>query len=61
MLKDDSEASIELLADPERRKKMGQQARQHARRDFCSSKIVKHYEELYRQDYRFCLITPDIA
>ena len=44
-----SEASIDLLADPDRRKKMGQVARQHARRDFCSSKIVKHYEALYRQ------------
>jgi hypothetical protein len=28
---------------------MGQQARKHARRDFCASKIVKRYEEIYRQ------------
>jgi hypothetical protein len=28
---------------------MGQSARQHAQRDFCASKIVKRYEEIYRQ------------
>lgn len=42
-------ASIELLENPGRRIEMGQQARQHARHDFCASKIVKRYEEIYRQ------------
>jgi hypothetical protein len=28
---------------------MGQAARDHAQRDFCASKIVLQYEELYRQ------------
>jgi N-acetyl-alpha-D-glucosaminyl L-malate synthase BshA len=44
-----SVASIELLDNPEKRLEMGQNARRHARHDFCASKIVKRYEELYRQ------------
>jgi glycosyltransferase involved in cell wall biosynthesis len=44
-----SAACVELLENPERRLAMGQQARQHAQREFCASKIVKRYEELYRQ------------
>ncbi|HLQ76198.1 MAG TPA: N-acetyl-alpha-D-glucosaminyl L-malate synthase BshA [Terriglobia bacterium] len=44
-----SAATIELLERPKLRQEMGQNAREHARRDFCASKIVKRYEELYRQ------------
>lgn len=44
-----SDACIELLENSGLRLEMGQQARQHAQRDFCSTKIVKLYEELYRQ------------
>src|SRR4029078_11611207 len=44
-----SRACVELLENPERRLEMGQSARQHAQRDFCASKIVKRYEEIYRQ------------
>jgi len=44
-----SAASIELIEHPEKRLEMGQNAQEHARRDFCASKIVKRYEELYRQ------------
>ncbi|HET9129896.1 MAG TPA: N-acetyl-alpha-D-glucosaminyl L-malate synthase BshA, partial [Terriglobia bacterium] len=42
-------ACIDLIKNPARRLEMGQNARQHAQRDFCASKIVKRYEELYRQ------------
>jgi glycosyltransferase involved in cell wall biosynthesis len=44
-----STACVELLENPDRRLEMGQSARQHAQRDFCASKIVKRYEELYSQ------------
>src|SRR3954470_17310426 len=44
-----SSACIDLIKNPERRLEMGQTARQHAQREFCASKIVKRYEELYRQ------------
>lgn len=44
-----SEACIELLENSKLRLEMGQNAREHARRDFCASKIVKRYEEVYRQ------------
>jgi len=42
-------AGINLVRDPELRVRMGRTARQHAVRDFCATKIVRHYEELYRQ------------
>lgn len=41
--------ALDLLADPELRKRMGQAARKRALRDFCSSKIIPLYEELYRR------------
>ncbi len=41
--------ALELLTDPERHRKMGQAGRQRALREFCSSKIIPRYEELYRQ------------
>jgi N-acetyl-alpha-D-glucosaminyl L-malate synthase BshA len=44
-----STACVELLENPDLRLEMGQSARQHAQRDFCASKIVKRYEELYSQ------------
>jgi len=44
-----SAACIDLIKNPVRRLEMGQNARQHAQREFCASKIVKRYEELYRQ------------
>jgi N-acetyl-alpha-D-glucosaminyl L-malate synthase BshA len=42
-----AEASIRLAKDPELRAEMGKSAREHAVRDFCSTKIVRHYEHLY--------------
>jgi N-acetyl-alpha-D-glucosaminyl L-malate synthase BshA len=44
-----SAACIDLIKNPARRLAMGQNARQHAQRDFCASKIVKRYEDLYQQ------------
>jgi N-acetyl-alpha-D-glucosaminyl L-malate synthase BshA len=44
-----ADASIRLLKNPKLRAEMGKSARQHAIRDFCASKIVRHYENLYLQ------------
>ena len=44
-----AEAGIRLVKNPQLRNEMGRAARKHALRDFCSTKIVRHYEELYRQ------------
>ena len=44
-----ADASIRLVTDPKLRTEMGKSARQHAIRDFCASKIVRHYENLYLQ------------
>jgi N-acetyl-alpha-D-glucosaminyl L-malate synthase BshA len=44
-----AEASIRLVKDPELREEMGKSAREHAVRDFCSTKIVRQYEHLYLQ------------
>jgi len=41
--------ALDLLTDPERHKRMGQAGRQRALREFCSSKIIPRYEELYRR------------
>jgi N-acetyl-alpha-D-glucosaminyl L-malate synthase BshA len=44
-----AEASLKLVKDPLLRDEMGKTARKHALRDFCSTKIVRHYEQLYLQ------------
>ena len=44
-----ADASIRLVRNPKLRGQMGKSARQHAIRDFCASKIVRHYENLYLQ------------
>jgi len=44
-----ADASIRLVKDPQLRAEMGRSAREHALRDFCSTKIVRHYERLYLQ------------
>jgi L-malate glycosyltransferase len=44
-----ADASLKLVRNPQLRNKMGKAARQHALRDFCATKIVMHYEQLYRQ------------
>jgi N-acetyl-alpha-D-glucosaminyl L-malate synthase BshA len=44
-----AEASIRLIKDPQLKAQMGKSAREHALRDFCSTKIVRHYEHLYTQ------------
>ena len=41
--------ALNLLTDAERRQQMGQAGRHRALRDFCSSKIIPLYEELYRR------------
>jgi N-acetyl-alpha-D-glucosaminyl L-malate synthase BshA len=42
-------ACIHMLENPDRRKDMGTAARNHARKDFCSTKIIQTYEDLYRR------------
>jgi L-malate glycosyltransferase len=44
-----AEASLKLVENPSLRNEMGKTARKHALRDFCSTKIVRHYEQLYLQ------------
>ena len=44
-----AEASLKLVRNPNLRNEMGKTARRHALRDFCSTKIVRHYEQLYLQ------------
>jgi hypothetical protein len=44
-----ADASLNLVRNPRLRNDMGKSARQHALRDFCATKIVRHYEQLYRQ------------
>ncbi len=41
--------ALEILTSPERREKMGMAARQRASTQFCSTKIIPLYENLYRQ------------
>ena len=40
---------LTILSDPRLRIGMGQAARTHARREFCASKIVLQYEDLYQK------------
>jgi len=44
-----ADACNRLLADREYRDEMGRTARGHAKRNFCATKIVQVYEDLYRQ------------
>jgi len=44
-----ADASVKLLKNAGLRREMGKAARRHAIRDFCASKIVRHYENLYSQ------------
>jgi L-malate glycosyltransferase len=44
-----ADASIRLVTNPQLRAEMGRAARRHAIRDFCATKIVRHYEDLYLQ------------
>jgi glycosyltransferase involved in cell wall biosynthesis len=44
-----AEASLRLVRNPALRNDMGRTARKHALRDYCSTKIVRHYEQLYLQ------------
>ncbi|HUZ46248.1 MAG TPA: N-acetyl-alpha-D-glucosaminyl L-malate synthase BshA [Terriglobia bacterium] len=41
--------ALDLLTDAERHKQMSQAGRRRALRDFCSSKIIPLYEDLYRR------------
>jgi glycosyltransferase involved in cell wall biosynthesis len=41
--------AIELLSDEDRLREMGKQARAVAMERFCSTKIVKQYEDFYRR------------
>jgi N-acetyl-alpha-D-glucosaminyl L-malate synthase BshA len=47
-----SAACLRILENPTLRVEMGKSARAHARREFCASKIVLRYEELYVQTIR---------
>jgi L-malate glycosyltransferase len=44
-----ADGCLRILTDPQFRVTMGQTARDHARREYCASKIVLQYENLYRQ------------
>jgi N-acetyl-alpha-D-glucosaminyl L-malate synthase BshA len=44
-----AEGCLRILADAHLRKTIGESARSHARRDYCSTKIVQLYEDLYRR------------
>jgi glycosyltransferase involved in cell wall biosynthesis len=41
--------AIELLSDEQRLREMGKRARAIAMERFCSTKIVKQYEDFYRR------------
>ena len=43
-----AEGCLAILDNPQLRVQLGEAARDHARRDFCASKIVLQYEDLYR-------------
>ena len=40
--------AIEVLSDESRLRAMGRRAREVAQQRFCSSKIIKEYEDFYR-------------
>ena len=42
-------ACVRLLENSEYRSNMGRTAREHARRDFCATKVVQVYEDLYHR------------
>jgi N-acetyl-alpha-D-glucosaminyl L-malate synthase BshA len=44
-----ADACLSILKNPEVRQGLGRAAREHATREFCASKIVLKYEELYRR------------
>ncbi len=44
-----AEGCLAILRDPARRVEMGRMARSRAKREFCASKIVLRYEELYHR------------
>jgi len=44
-----AECSLEILSDEARRRDMGRRARQKAKRQFCSTKIIPAYEDYYRK------------
>jgi N-acetyl-alpha-D-glucosaminyl L-malate synthase BshA len=44
-----ADGCLTILNDPQLRSNLGRAAREHATRDFCASKIVLQYEDLYHQ------------
>ena len=44
-----AEAAESLMADPDRKRQMGEAGREHARRSFCHEQIVQQYIELYER------------
>jgi N-acetyl-alpha-D-glucosaminyl L-malate synthase BshA len=44
-----ADGCLSILKNPEVRQGLGRAAREHANREFCASKIVLRYEELYRR------------
>ena len=44
-----ADGCLSILKNPEARQGLGRAAREHATREFCASKIVLKYEELYRR------------
>ena len=46
--------ALEILSDPAKREKMGMAARRRASTQFCSTKIIPLYEDLYRRTLEGC-------
>jgi glycosyltransferase involved in cell wall biosynthesis len=44
-----ADGCLSILKNPELRQGLGRAARDHATKEFCASKIVLRYEELYRR------------
>jgi len=44
-----AEGCVAILGNPQLRAALGEAARDRASRDFCASKIVLQYEDLYRR------------
>jgi N-acetyl-alpha-D-glucosaminyl L-malate synthase BshA len=44
-----ADGALSILKNPSMRERLGKSARDHATQEFCASKIVLQYEDLYRQ------------
>jgi N-acetyl-alpha-D-glucosaminyl L-malate synthase BshA len=49
-----TDGCLSILREPERRRRMGREARARAMSEFCASSIVLRYEDLYERTIRTC-------